>query len=132
MAASLPTIGYPAGSGPARQRPDIDAAEVLAQPLLWSKLNEAPWAGQIRPENLAEQRALLPTATLTSDPIELDLKVFGRDLVLAGERGPDGQFPGARCTRASSSASSGGRPWRRRTSPRADLPYDRALRVRGS
>jgi lon-related putative ATP-dependent protease len=53
----------------------LPAAEVLTQPLVWSKLKEILRAGQIRLENLAEQYALFPTATLTPEPIELDLKV---------------------------------------------------------
>ncbi len=53
----------------------LPAAEVLTQPLVWLKLKEVLRTGQIRLENLAEQYALLPTATLTPEPIELDLKV---------------------------------------------------------
>ena len=53
----------------------LPAAEVLGQPLVWLKLKEVLRAGQIRLENLAEQYALFPTATLTPEPIELDLKV---------------------------------------------------------
>jgi predicted ATP-dependent protease len=53
----------------------LPAAEVLAQPLVWLKLKEVLRTGQIRLENLAEQYALFPTATLTPEPIELDLKV---------------------------------------------------------
>ena len=53
----------------------LPAAEVLAQPLVWLKLKEVLRTGQIRLENLAEQYALFPTATLTPEPIELDIKV---------------------------------------------------------
>ncbi len=53
----------------------LPAAEVLTQPLVWPKLKEILRAGQIRLENLAEQYALFPTATLSPEPIELDLKV---------------------------------------------------------
>ena len=53
----------------------LPAAEVLAQPPVWLKLKEVLRAGQIRLENLGEQYALFPTATLTPEPIELDLKV---------------------------------------------------------
>jgi predicted ATP-dependent protease len=53
----------------------LPAAEVLAQPLVWLKLKEVLRTGRIRLENLAEQYALFPTATLTPEPIELDLKV---------------------------------------------------------
>ena len=53
----------------------LPAAEVLGQPLVWLKLKEVLRSGQIRLENLAEQYALFPTATLTPEPIELDLKV---------------------------------------------------------
>jgi predicted ATP-dependent protease len=48
---------------------------VLSQPLLWLKLKEVLRTGRIRLENPAEQYALLPTASLTPEEIELDLKV---------------------------------------------------------
>jgi len=53
----------------------VPAAEVLAQPIVWLKLKEVLRTGSIRLENPAEQYALLPTATLTPEPIELDIKV---------------------------------------------------------
>jgi predicted ATP-dependent protease len=53
----------------------LPAAEVLAQPLVWPKLKEVLRTSCIRMENPAEQYALFPTATLTPEPIELDLKV---------------------------------------------------------
>jgi len=53
----------------------LPAAEVLSQPLVWRKLKEVIRTGRIQLENLAEQYALFPTATLTPEPIELDLKV---------------------------------------------------------
>jgi len=53
----------------------LPAAEVLAQPLVWLKLKEVLRTGCIRLENLAEQYALFPTATLTPEPIDLKLKV---------------------------------------------------------
>ena len=53
----------------------LPAAEVLAQPLVWLKLKEVLRSGQVRLENLADQYALFPTATLTPEPINLDLKV---------------------------------------------------------
>ena len=53
----------------------LPAAEVLTQSLAWLKLKEVLRGGQIRLENLAEQYALFPTATLTPEPTELDLKV---------------------------------------------------------
>jgi len=53
----------------------LPAAEILLQPLVWQKLKEVLRTGRIRLENLAEQYALFPTATLTPDPVELDLKV---------------------------------------------------------
>jgi lon-related putative ATP-dependent protease len=59
----------------------LPAAEVLSQPLVWLKLKEALRSSEIRLENLAEQYALFPTATLTPEPIKLDLKV-----VLVGSR----------------------------------------------
>jgi len=42
---------------------------------VWQKLKEVLRTGRIRLENLAEQHALFPTATLTPDPVELDVKV---------------------------------------------------------
>jgi lon-related putative ATP-dependent protease len=57
----------------------LPASEVLTQPLTWLKLKEVLRTEQMRLENLAEQYALFPTATLTPEPIELDLK-----LVLVG------------------------------------------------
>ena len=53
----------------------LPAAEVLAQPLVWLKLKEVLRTGQIRLENPAEQYALIPTATLNPEPIDLDIKV---------------------------------------------------------
>ena len=53
----------------------LPAAEVLSQSVVWLKLKEVLRARRIRLENLAEQYALFPTATLTPEPIELDLKV---------------------------------------------------------
>ena len=53
----------------------LPAAEVLSQPLVWLKLKEVLRTREIRLENLAEQYALFPTATLTPEPIKLDLKV---------------------------------------------------------
>jgi predicted ATP-dependent protease len=53
----------------------LPAVEVLSQPLVWLKLKELLRSGRIRLENLAEQYALFPTATLTPEPIDLDIKV---------------------------------------------------------
>ncbi len=53
----------------------LPAAEVLGQPLVWLKLKEVLRTGEIRLENLSEQYALFPTATLVPEPVELDLKV---------------------------------------------------------
>jgi predicted ATP-dependent protease len=53
----------------------LPAAEVLSQALVWLKLKELLRSGRIRLENLAEQYALFPTATLTPEPIDLDIKV---------------------------------------------------------
>ena len=49
--------------------------EVLSRPLVWSKLKEVLRAGRAQLENPAEQFMLFPTATLTPEPIDLDLKV---------------------------------------------------------
>jgi predicted ATP-dependent protease len=53
----------------------LPAAEVLSQPLVWLKLKDVMRTGRIRLENPAEQYALIPTASLSPEPIELDLKV---------------------------------------------------------
>ncbi len=53
----------------------LPAAEVLAQPLVWQKLKEVLRAGEIRLENPADQYALLPTTTLTPEPVALAVKV---------------------------------------------------------
>lgn len=53
----------------------LPAAEVLSQPLVWLKLKDVLRSGAVRLENPAEQYALIPTTTLTPEPIELDLKV---------------------------------------------------------
>jgi predicted ATP-dependent protease len=53
----------------------LPAAEVLGQSLVWLKLKEVLRTGKIVLENPADQYALIPTATLTPEPIELDLKV---------------------------------------------------------
>jgi predicted ATP-dependent protease len=53
----------------------LPALEVLSQPLVWPKLKEVLRTGRIKLENPADQFALLPTTTLTPEPIALDLKV---------------------------------------------------------
>jgi predicted ATP-dependent protease len=53
----------------------LPAAEVLAQPLVWLKLKDILRTRTVRLENPAEEYALIPTVTLTPEPIELDLKV---------------------------------------------------------
>jgi lon-related putative ATP-dependent protease len=49
--------------------------EVLTQPLVWSKLKEVLRTGRAQMENPAEQLMLFPTASLTPEAIDLDLKV---------------------------------------------------------
>ncbi|HEX6618586.1 MAG TPA: AAA family ATPase [Solirubrobacteraceae bacterium] len=49
--------------------------EVLSRPLVWSKLKEVLRTGRAQLENPAEQLMLFPTATLTPEPIDLDVKV---------------------------------------------------------
>ncbi len=53
----------------------LPAAEVLAQPLVWQKLKNVLRTRSIRVDNPAEEYALIPTTTLTPEPIDLDLKV---------------------------------------------------------
>jgi predicted ATP-dependent protease len=49
--------------------------DVLSRPLVWSKLKEVLRTGRAGLENPAEQFMLYPTATLTPQAIDLDLKV---------------------------------------------------------
>ena len=49
--------------------------EVLSRPLVWSKLKEVLRTGRAQLENPAEQLMLFPTATLTPEAIDLDIKV---------------------------------------------------------
>ena len=53
----------------------LPAADVLGQPMIWLKLKDVLRSGRIRLENPADEYALLPTTSLTPEPIELDLKV---------------------------------------------------------
>ena len=49
--------------------------EVLSRPLVWNKLKEVLRTGRAQLENPAEQLMLFPTATLTPEAIDLDVKV---------------------------------------------------------
>ena len=53
----------------------IDALDALSQPLVWQTLKRALRTKQARIENMGEQLSILPTATLTPEPIPLDVKV---------------------------------------------------------
>ncbi|MBF6600374.1 MAG: AAA family ATPase [Dehalococcoidia bacterium] len=53
----------------------VDALDALTQPLVWQTLKRALRTRQVRIENMGEQLSILPTATLTPEPIPLDVKV---------------------------------------------------------
>jgi lon-related putative ATP-dependent protease len=53
----------------------IDALDALSQPLVWQTLKRALRTKQVRIENMGEQLSILPTATLTPEPIPLEVKV---------------------------------------------------------
>lgn len=53
----------------------LRAEDVLRQPFVWDRLKEILRTGRSRVENLGEQFTLLPTATLTPDPVPTEVKV---------------------------------------------------------
>jgi predicted ATP-dependent protease len=53
----------------------VQALDVLTQPLVWETLKRALRTGQIRMENLGEQFSVIPTTTLSPEPIPLKVKV---------------------------------------------------------
>lgn len=53
----------------------LEALELLRNPLAWEALKRALRQREVRIENLVEQFALLPTATIAPQPIALDVKV---------------------------------------------------------
>jgi lon-related putative ATP-dependent protease len=53
----------------------VQAIDVLTQPLVWETLKRALRTGQIRMENLGEQFSVIPTTTLSPEPIPLSVKV---------------------------------------------------------
>ncbi len=53
----------------------INALDALTQPLVWETLKRALRTRQIRLENMGEQVSIVPTATLTPEPIPLNVKV---------------------------------------------------------
>ncbi len=53
----------------------VEALDVLRNPFAWDVLKRALIARQIRIENLSEQFSPVPTASLTPEPIPLDVKV---------------------------------------------------------
>jgi predicted ATP-dependent protease len=53
----------------------VDALDALSQPLVWETLKRALRTGQARIENLGEQLAVLPTSTLTPEPIPISVKI---------------------------------------------------------
>jgi len=53
----------------------VDALDVMTQPMVWETLKRALRTGQVMLENLGEQLSIIPTATLTPQPIPLSVKV---------------------------------------------------------
>lgn len=53
----------------------LRAEDVLRQPFVWERLKEILRTGQARVENLGEQFTLFPTATLTPDPVPVQVKI---------------------------------------------------------
>lgn len=60
----------------------LRAEDVLGQPFAWQKLKDVLRSRQARVENPGEQYTLFPTATLTPEPVPVDVKVV---LVATGE-----------------------------------------------
>lgn len=53
----------------------LRAEDVLRQPFVWDKLKEIVRTGSARVESLGEQFTLLPMATLTPDPVPVEVKI---------------------------------------------------------
>jgi predicted ATP-dependent protease len=53
----------------------VNALDLLTQPLVWETLKRALRTRQVRLENMGEQLSIIPTATLSPEPIPLDVKV---------------------------------------------------------
>ena len=53
----------------------VQALDVLTQPLVWDTLKRTLRTGQLRLENLGEQFSVIPTTTLSPEPIPLNVKV---------------------------------------------------------
>ena len=53
----------------------VQALDLLTQPLAWETLKRALRTHQIRMENMGEQLSIIPTATLSPEPIPLLIKV---------------------------------------------------------
>ena len=53
----------------------VQALDVLTQPLVWDTLKRALRTNQLRMENMGEQFSVIPTATLSPEPIPLNVKV---------------------------------------------------------
>src|SRR4029078_5329067 len=53
----------------------VQALDALTQPMVWETLKRALRTRTVRLENLGEQFSVIPTTTLTPEPIPLDVKV---------------------------------------------------------
>ncbi|MBM3940497.1 MAG: ATP-dependent protease [SAR202 cluster bacterium] len=54
----------------------LQAREVLTNPFVWQALKQALRSGELRMENLGEQVAVLPTMSLSPEPIPFDVKII--------------------------------------------------------
>jgi NiFe hydrogenase len=94
VAASSPTFRFPAGSGPARQPPEIDVGGAGgARPTAGVFEAERGVLGRSGPARESGRAACtLPTANLTSEPIKVDLKVIRAGSGLLSELGVKAEF----------------------------------------
>jgi len=73
----------------------VQALDVLTQPLVWETLKRALRTRQVRLENMGEQLSIIPTATLSPEPIPLQIKVamIGTPRIFAILQAADEDFP---------------------------------------
>ncbi len=72
----------------------LQALDVLQQPLVWETLKRSLRTGSIRLENIGEQMSIIPSSTLTPEPIPLTVKVamIGTPRIFAILQSSDEQF----------------------------------------
>ena len=54
----------------------LQALDVLTRPFVWERLKDVLRTGKLAVENMGAEYTMLPTATLTPEPIDLDVKVI--------------------------------------------------------